>query len=251
MVKLRPFFSFYGGKWRDAPRLYPSPQGDTIIEPFAGSAGYSVRHPHKRVILYDKDPTIAGLWEYLISAKESDILGIPDVPEGATVHDVGMSQEERWLAGFWLNKGVSSPRPAPSRWMIKQQKSRPETYWGAPVRERIAAQLKHIRHWQVMNRSYADCEAHTGTWFIDPPYQVAGTHYRFGSKDIDYEHLSGWCRSRDGLTIVCENHGSDWLPFSRLADVKTARRKTRSKEVAWISDSESEQLHLPLSASHH
>jgi hypothetical protein len=32
---LRPFWRYYGGKWRAAPR-YPAPRYDTIIEPFAG-----------------------------------------------------------------------------------------------------------------------------------------------------------------------------------------------------------------------
>jgi hypothetical protein len=34
--QLRPFFGFYGGKWRDALKHYPPPEHDTIIEPFAG-----------------------------------------------------------------------------------------------------------------------------------------------------------------------------------------------------------------------
>src|SRR5690348_5384455 len=60
-LKLMPFFSFYGGKWRAAPK-YPAPLYDTIIEPFAGSAGYAVRHYEKRVLLCEKDPVIAALW---------------------------------------------------------------------------------------------------------------------------------------------------------------------------------------------
>jgi hypothetical protein len=36
-VSLRPFWRYYGGKWRAAPR-YPRPTHDTIIEPFAGAA---------------------------------------------------------------------------------------------------------------------------------------------------------------------------------------------------------------------
>ena len=35
---LRPFFGYYGGKWRDAVKHYPEPAFETIIEPFAGSA---------------------------------------------------------------------------------------------------------------------------------------------------------------------------------------------------------------------
>lgn len=34
MIGLRPFWSYYGGKWRIAER-YPRPAFDRIIEPFA------------------------------------------------------------------------------------------------------------------------------------------------------------------------------------------------------------------------
>jgi hypothetical protein len=38
---LRPLFGLYGAKWRLAGRL-PSPEHDDVVEPFAGSAGYSL-----------------------------------------------------------------------------------------------------------------------------------------------------------------------------------------------------------------
>lgn len=39
---LKPFWRYYGGKYRAAPR-YPVPLHRTIVEPFAGAAGYSLR----------------------------------------------------------------------------------------------------------------------------------------------------------------------------------------------------------------
>jgi len=44
---LRPFWRYYGGKWRAAPR-YPAPRHDLIIEPFAGAAGYAMRYPDQK-----------------------------------------------------------------------------------------------------------------------------------------------------------------------------------------------------------
>lgn len=61
MTGLRTFFNFYGGKWKAAP-TYPAPKHDTIIEPFAGGAGYSLRHHERQVVLIDRDPVIAGIW---------------------------------------------------------------------------------------------------------------------------------------------------------------------------------------------
>ena len=74
---LRPFFGFYGGKWRDAPKHYPAPLHDSIVEPFAGSAGYSVRYPTRNVILGERDPVIYGVWDYLIHVPAREIIPAP------------------------------------------------------------------------------------------------------------------------------------------------------------------------------
>ena len=54
--QLRPFFGYYGGKWRDALKHYPEPDHETIVEPFAGSAGFSLRYAHRKIILCEIDP---------------------------------------------------------------------------------------------------------------------------------------------------------------------------------------------------
>lgn len=234
---LRPFFGFYGGKWRDALKHYPAPQHDTIVEPFAGSAGYSVRHADRKVILGEKDPVIYGVWHYLLHVSATDILGLPDLEPGQTVADLPISQEARWLIGFWLNRGASRPRTGPSAWM--RNGIRPGSFWGERVRRTIASQVDRVRHWEVHNCSYADLPIlGDATWFIDPPYQEQGRHYQHGADAIDYRALGNWCRNRPGQVIVCENHGADWLPFSPLADVKTTRRDSRSAEVVWIRANE-------------
>jgi hypothetical protein len=232
---MRPFFSFYGGKWRDAPRNYPPPVHDAIIEPFAGSAGYSLRYPARRVTLYDTDPVIAGLWAYLIRVRESEIRAISDVPEGGTVEDLGLSMEASWLVGFWLNKGCSAPRRRPSSWM--RSGIRPGSFWGSRVRETIAQQLAAIRHWSIVHGSYEAADDVEATWFVDPPYQDAGKHYVKGSDSIDFAALGSWCRSRRGQVIACENVGADWLPFSPLSGMKTTRKGKRSHEAMWLSPS--------------
>ena len=68
MTGLRPFWCYFGGKWRAAPH-YPAPIHSTIVEPFAGAAGYSTRYPDRQVVLIDKDPVIVGLWRYLTRAR--------------------------------------------------------------------------------------------------------------------------------------------------------------------------------------
>lgn len=230
---LRPFFGYYGGKWRDAIKYYPPPEHDTLIEPFAGSAGYSLRYPDRQVVLCEVDPILLAVWRYLIAVSEEEILAIPDVDLDGSVDDLDICEEAKWLVGLWLNRAASSPRKRPSLWMRKQ--IRPGSFWGDRVRTTIASQLQHIRHWQVLEGGYRSCKTRKkATWFVDPPYQLAGTHYRYGSKQIDYDNLAQWCSTRLGQVIVCENEGASWLPFEPLADVKTTRKGKRSKEVVWI-----------------
>lgn len=233
-AQLRPFFGYYGGKWRDTLKHYPRPAHRTIVEPFAGSAGYSLRYAGHVVILCEIDPVLSEVWRYLIRVKPSEIRAIPDVQPDGSVDDLRICQEAKWLVGFWLNRGAASPRRSPSKWM--RDRIRPGSFWGERVRERIATQVGSIRHWQIVNCSYEDCPSpKEATWFIDPPYECAGRHYRFGSEQIDYDALAIWCRERPGQVIVCENDGATWLPFRDLADVKTTRANRRSKEVVWLS----------------
>ena len=233
--QLRPFFGFYGGKWRDAPRNYPRPKHATIVEPFAGSAGYALRYPEKAVVLCERDPQIAAVWRYLIATSAAEIREIPDIPLDGTVDDLSIPEEAKWLVGLWLNRAASSPRKSPSKWM--RSKIRPGSFWGQRVRSTIANQVDAIRHWQLIEGDYTSCDmSGPATWFIDPPYQKAGKHYRRGSKEIDFLALAKWCRERDGQVIVCENDGADWLPFRALDDVKTTRAGRRSHEAIYLLD---------------
>jgi hypothetical protein len=244
VTQLRPFFGYFGGKWRDALRNYPSPRYDTIVEPFAGSAGYSLRYPTKRVVLCEIDPTIAGIWDYLISVSAEEVLSIPDVPLDGTVDDLNVPAEARALVGMWLNRGVARPRRSPSKWM--RDRIRPGSFWGERVRRTIALQLDHIRHWQIHNCDYEEAPvADQATWFIDPPYIGAGHHYRHGSATIDFDSLGSWCLARPGQVIVCENEGASWLPFRHLGSFKTTRNGRQSKEVFWLNDWDTQPLPAP------
>ena len=107
---MRPFFPFYGSKW-NLSRHYPVPRYDLVVEPFAGAAGYSTFYEPRLVHLYESDPVLVGVWDYLLKVDADEILRLPDLPKvGDCVDDHPIPQEAKWLIGFWLNRGLRGER---------------------------------------------------------------------------------------------------------------------------------------------
>lgn len=244
MKPLRPFFSYFGAKWRLSARM-PRPAYDVIVEPFAGSAGYSLRYGGgKKVILRDLDPVIVGVWRYLICADPRRIAMLPDIPAGATVDDFDLLPAEKHLIGFWLNKGTVKPVKGPSKWARSETRPDAANYWGRGARKRIISQLPAITSWRVSLGSYTDAENREATWHVDPPYINKGRAYAHGAGAINFPHLADWCRERQGQVMVCEQEGADWLPFSFLREAKgnvSAGTQKYSREVLWHRASRGEE----------
>lgn len=236
---LKPFWRYYGGKFRAAPR-YPAPRHATIVEPFAGSAGYSMRYPDRRVILIEKYPVVAEMWRYLVSVSEEEIRRIPLNPKHVSEVPSWVPQPARHLIGWWFNNATASPCLALSAGRIKlASMGRKLEGWTEHTRERVASQLHAIRHWQIIEGDYTAAPDVEATWFVDPPYNnYVGAHYKHGPNGIDYAALGDWCRRRRGQVLVCENEGADWLPFRPFATFKAALFATGSREVLWASGDE-------------
>lgn len=234
-MNLKPFWRYFGGKYRAAPH-YPPPKHKQIIEPFAGAAGYSIRYPDRDVLLIDKDPVICGIWDYLIHAPPAEIASLPDIRFGQSVDDLDIPPEARNLMGFWCNGGAAQPCKTPSAWASLETERHKN--WNTLGRQRCADQVEYIRHWRIQQGSYQDAPDVEATWFVDPPYQQAGIHYKHSSKEIDFQHLGLWCQSRKGLVLVCENDGADWLPFEPFRTISATPSKSRlgkSVEVLWAN----------------
>jgi site-specific DNA-adenine methylase len=226
---VKPLFPFYGSKYNLA-RRYPPPAHERVIEPFAGSAGYSTFYEPGRVDLFDADPIIAGLWDYLLSVSAEEILNLPELPAvGDSVENYALPQEAKWLIGFWLNRGSATPKK--TRTAYSARTDRAQLNWSRRAKERIASSLPKLAGWTITNASYEAGPDIEATRFIDPPYQDKGRYYRFPLADFD--RLSRWCRDQRGLTIVCEGPGATWLPFTDLGSFKST--KGRATEVVWIN----------------
>lgn len=201
MIK-HPFFYYYGGKWR-CSKHYQPPKYNTIIEPFAGAAGYSLRHYQKNVILNDANPIIYSIWDYLIKTPSKEILNLP--LNFDDVRELNLPQEPKWLLGFCINAATVHPCNKPSKWMRNGQ--RPNVFWGESMRARIAAQQEFIRHWKITNKDYRELDQTVGTWFIDPPYKCPQGEY-YPNQVQSYDDLATWCEDRPGQIIVCEKEGA-------------------------------------------
>lgn len=218
---MKPFFPFYGSKWNIA-RHYPAPRHSLVVEPFAGGAGYACFYDCPRVALFDADPIIAGVWQYLMKASEDEILALPNMPEvGDHVDNYAIPQEAKWLIGFWLNRGSAQPKKSRTAYSARTDKA--QLNWGQRAKERIAAQQYLLAGWTVTNAPFRDAPDFEATWFVDPPYGDKGKFYRI--KFNDFESLGQWTRTRRGLVITCEGSGATWLPFQPLGHFKTTTGK--------------------------
>lgn len=225
-------FSYYGSKSKIID-YYPKPKYDKIIEPFAGSARYSLKYFEKDILLVDKYDVIIKIWQFLQKCSPKDILKLPKMNPGETTDSFNFSCiEEKWLMGFIVQQGVNAPRKTVSRVFANGKM----TENIERDKKRIADNLYKIKHWKFILGDYKDLENIDCCWYIDPPYQFGGEYYhsKVNNKHLDYIDLSNWCRSRYGQVIVCENDKSNWLPFTPLREM--FGQKHRTTEVMWYRE---------------
>jgi 16S rRNA G966 N2-methylase RsmD len=233
-------FACYGAKHGMAAR-YPRPRHAVIVEPFAGSAAYSIHHASAidHAVLIDADERVVALWRDIQTMTPADVDAVfNQINDERFTHPMlagmaGGSQMEATLSG---KSRAVTPRMR-DKWIN--------------VHARIVRSLPHIRDWQIMHGDYHDAPDIDATWFVDPPYQengtMAGAGYRCAAAAIDFDHLGDWCRDRLGFTIVCEQSPADWLPFHPFA-IQTngaGEGALARQEVIWRSDMEQPSLFGP------
>jgi site-specific DNA-adenine methylase len=242
---MRPFFRHFGGKWRLSGKV-PPPEHDTIIEPFAGGAGYSVRYgAGKRVILIDADADTVSIWRWLIAASEADVLALPvdAVQAGQDIREMGLGRAPMLLIQRWLTPGGSRSNWSMPPVIREYCVFKPGSSWSPQTADRIVSQLHQIRDWRVIHGDYRDAPDIAATWSIDPPYKHNKRGlFEYSTDALDYQALGAWCKTRRGQVMVHEQHGAEWLQFETLS-AKTKTGKTlangtqkRAHEVWWRNE---------------
>lgn len=214
---------YFGGKRQLAPS-YPPPQRGKIIEPFCGGAAYSWLYWDRDVRINDVNERLIAVYRYLQAASPQDILALPRLQTGQAISEIlYLSDAERDLLRLFCHFGSGG---ATWRDKVSPQGAQDVKAFRLP----LARNLHKMRHWTITSGSYLDLPNDDATWFVDPPYIVAGKMYEHHR--IDYPQLAAWCRSRRGQVIVCENQGATWLPFRPFRVVHNGVMKP-NKEVLW------------------
>lgn len=224
---------YYYGRKKQIAKYYPAPKEDTIIEPFAGSAAYSLYKENwkKRIILIEKDKKVYDIWDWLINeATVEEINNLPTLKIGEKSSDFLHIIHAVTKMAFQF-KTIKVTAVLERNWEISK---------------RIMAQnLYKIKHWEIINGDYSEAPNIRATWFIDPPYKgEAGLGYRFGSNTIDYKALAEWALQRKGELIFCEGKDGDYLPFKPLVELKSVAGKVNKEMIFYRNDFESQQLSL-------
>lgn len=207
-------WSYYGSK-EGIKRIYPKPIFKKIIEPFAGTAKYSLLYWDNDVTIVDKYEVLIKIWKWLQVAAPSDINRLPKrVQQGFKLDDITYDCEEaRLLFGFLIGKGAERPRlTAADRVTV----DRPTSI--AFQLKKITANLPKIKHWKIILGDYINIDNTEATWFIDPPYQFGGHAYVKSNRHINFLDLAEWCKSRLGQVIVCENTKANWMDFKPIKE---------------------------------
>lgn len=212
-------WTYFGSK-ANVIDFYPSPKYGKIIEPFAGTARYSLKYFDRDVLLVDKYEVIVKIWQWLQKCSIGDIQKLPHhVGPGQSLDDFTFDCDEaKWLLGFVVGYGMERPRRTAS---VNRMNARPNHVNYSL--NRIAKNLFKIRHWEIVHGSYVDIENQDATWFIDPPYQHGGDSYVESNKNINYLELGKWCTERNGQVVVCENTRADWMAFKPMRNHRGAR----------------------------
>lgn len=224
---------YYYGRKKQIAKYYPDPNFDTIIEPFAGSAAYSLYGDHwmKNVILVEKDKRVADIWKWLIEkATPEEILEMPDLKVGEKSSEFLHIIHAATKMAFQYKTIKVTPVLARN--------------WGINKRQ-MAGNLYKIKHWRIICGNYTDAPDIEATWFIDPPYiKDSGKGYRYGSNLIDYKSLAEWALNRKGEIIFCEGEYGDYLPFQPLVDSKGVAGKSSKEVIFYKSPLKEKQLSL-------
>lgn len=228
----KSLFPYFGSKSKLA-HLYPKPEYRLIVEPFAGSAAYSLLYSNDasqhEVWLNDTYIPTANIWKWLQTKDALSLIRsrIPwNIEPGTSVSTLYQDSDPEGFISLlraYAGQGAFGMGGKNTTGPGGRDKVSPYSAvaWRT-VRRKLEYWVPRIKHWKITTLDYHECMLEVGkkaTWYIDPPYQnAAGATYAKSSKELDFVKLADWCKACPGQKIVCENAGANWLPFEMLTE---------------------------------
>jgi 16S rRNA G966 N2-methylase RsmD len=226
---------YYYGRKKQIAKYYPKPTFDTIVEPFAGSAAYSLYGSNwkKNVFLVEKDERVYAIWDWLVNRATSDeISQMPDLVVGEKSSSFLHVIHAATKMAFQYKTIKVTPVLA-RNWEISKRN--------------MALNLYKIKHWKIILGDYTNAPDICATWFVDPPYRGdSGNGYNHSSGLLDYNKLAGWVYERQGEVICCEGAGADYLPFVPLLTLMGVAGKRSTEMIYYQSPYVLKQHQLPF-----
>ena len=225
-------FYYYGAK-KALAAYYPNPRGNRIIEPFGGSAAYSVYHMIRdnsiSAVVIEKDIRVVELWNRLLSIGINGVKSVqcPPIGEKTTDYFVMVS-----ATGNAVNKckSMTVTKRMPRIFEIMKK----QVCIALPI---ISDRIK------VINGNYTESLSmieSNDTVFVDAPYAPnargstgsvygGGKGYAKGcdSDSLNYFELANYVLecARKAHVIVCDYSDADWLSFQVLKKTTDSQKK--------------------------
>lgn len=174
-------FHYSGNKKRLSP-LLRKPVSDIVIEPFAGSAGYSLYYKPSKVILFENNTDIYNLWNWLITAttiKDLEKLESLKVSVKTDIRTLNLPKPEETLFRLTCASVYVGQL---SSWIAYPQNSVNFSF--------LKENLDYIKNNITLGgKDFRESLSLKGTFFIDPPY--VGTHgnYKDKSKKLSLDNI--------------------------------------------------------------
>jgi len=211
---------YYYGRKKQIAKYYPSPECEAIVEPFAGSAAYSLHGSNweREVFLIEKDARICDIWRWLIEeATPASIEALPSLSEGQKSSEFLHILHAATKMAFKY-KTIKVTPVLERNWEISKRV--------------MAASLYKVKHWKMIEGDFGASPDVVATWFVDPPYKGdAGMGYGWNSAMLDYDELATWVLGRRGQIICCEGAQGDYLPFKCLLSLPGVAGKRSQEKI--------------------
>lgn len=161
-------FDYYGSK-NALAKKYQFPRRNLIIEPFAGSAGYTMYHLERdkslHAILCEKSDKVFEAWQYLKHATVDDLRNYKIPNAGEKTSD------------FFAMASSASNAFLKSNYMTMSERMAGRMRMELKRMERLLPLMERI---EIVHGTYEELENENATWFIDPPYQQVNGAIRGG-----------------------------------------------------------------------